>query len=238
MGVYRLLEKAPALAGVDPDLLRRLDEAATIRVLQRGEYLWRAGDPARAFTLIKCGLFKTVRPAPKGRSVICGLFGPPETLGDLALLKGIPYPADVLAATERAGVIQLPREVMLEAIGASAKLATSIACALQNKITALEDEIDVLAAGPVEARMATLLMKLYGQFGDDAEDGSSFIPVVLSRRELSDLISTSFETAIRVMTRWEREGVLSTEPTGFVIKRMPVLEDCAGPLHAPRTAAE
>jgi CRP/FNR family transcriptional regulator len=238
MGVYRLLEKAPALAGAEPALLRRLDDAATMRVLARGEYLWRAGDPARAFTLIKHGLFKTVRPAPKGRSIICGLFGPPESLGDLALLKGIPYAADVLAATERASVIQIPRATMLDAIGQSAQLATSIACALHNKITALEDEIDVLAAGPVEARMATLLIKLYGQFGDDAEDGSSFIPVALSRRELSDLISTSFETAIRVMTRWEREGVLVTEPTGFVIKRMPVLEDCAGPLHASRTAAE
>src|SRR5690606_8918692 len=104
--------------------------------------------------------------------------------------------------------------------------------------TALEDEIDVLAAGAVEARMATLLLKLYNQFGDDAEDGTSFIPVALSRRELSDLVSTSFETAIRVMTRWEREGVLKTEPTGFIIQRMPVLEECAGPLHAAHVAAE
>jgi CRP/FNR family transcriptional regulator len=200
--------------------------------------LWRAEDPARAFTLIKSGLFKIVRPAPKGRSVICGLFGPPETLGDLPLLKGIPYPADVAAATDSASVIQVPRAVILDAIASSVQLATSIACAMHSKITALEDEIDVLAAGPVEARMATLLIKLYAQFGDDSDDGTSFIPIALSRRELSDLISTSFETAIRVMTRWEREGVLATEPTGFVIKRMQVLEDCAGPLHAARTAAE
>jgi CRP/FNR family transcriptional regulator len=238
MGAYRLLEKAPAFQGVDRQLLASLADAATTTTLRRGDYLWRSGDPARAFTLIKSGLFKIVRPAPKGRSVICGLFGPPETLGDFPALKGISYADDVLAATDTASVLSIPRALILEGARKCPELATSIACALYAKFTALEDEIDVLAAGAVEARMATLLLKLYAQFGDDAEDGTSFIPVALSRRELSDLVSTSFETAIRVMTRWERQGVLSTESTGFVIKSMPVLEECAGPLHAPRVAAE
>lgn len=238
MGAYRLLEKAPAFAGVEPALLERMADASTTRTLRRAEVLWRAGDPPRALTLIRSGLFKVVRPAPRGRSVICGLFGPPETLGDLDLLRALPHSADVIAATDSASVIQIPRTVVMEAVEHSPKLGTSIACALYNELAVLHDKIDVLTAGAVEARMATLLLKLYQQFGDDSEDGTSFIPVALSRRELSDLVSTSFETAIRVMTRWEREGVLDTEPTGFVIRRMPLLEDRAGPLHATRSAAE
>jgi CRP/FNR family transcriptional regulator, nitrogen oxide reductase regulator len=238
MGVYRLLEKAPALANVEPELLQRFSDAATTRSLRRGEYLWRAGDPPRAMTLLKSGLVKVVRPAPRGRCAICGLFGPPETLGDLALIKGIPYPADAVIATDSASVVQIPRALIVEALQKSPHLGTAIACATHTKLVALHDKIDVLAAGAVEARLATLLLKLYDQFGDDAEDGTSFIPVALSRRELSDLVSTSFETAIRVMTRWEREGVLTTETSGFVIKRMPVIEESAGPLHACRPAAE
>lgn len=238
MGVYRLLEKAPALAGVEPELLNRMAEAATFRSLRRGDYLWRAGDPSRALTLLKSGLVKVVRPAPRGRSAICGLFGPPETLGDLAVLKGIPYPADALVATESAQVLQVPRALVMDAMSRSPQLGASLACAMHNKLAALHDKIDILTAGAVEARMATLLLKLYDQFGDEADDGTTFIPVALSRRELSDLVSTSFETAIRVMTRWERTGVLVTESGGFVIKDMSALEAAAGPLQIASTAAE
>ncbi|MBK7584449.1 MAG: winged helix-turn-helix domain-containing protein [Myxococcales bacterium] len=67
----------------------------------------------------------------------------------------------------------------------------------------------------------------YG-LGDDFDDDTSEIPVALSRRELSELVSTSFETAIRVMTRWERDGVLETTERGFVIRRMSMLAEVAG----------
>jgi CRP-like cAMP-binding protein len=69
---------------------------------------------------------------------------------------------------------------------------------------------------------------LYDRFGDDFDDGTSSIPVALSRRELAELVATSFETAIRVMTRWERAGVLDTTPTGFTVRKLDVLKVCAG----------
>lgn len=230
MDVRRLLEKSGALEGIEPELLQRMADAASLRTLGRGQYLWRAGDTPRCLTLLRSGLIKVIRPAPRGRSSICGLFGPPETLGDLALIKGVAYPADAVVATESAGVVEVPRDLVLECMTQSPRFCTSIACSMHTKLAALHEKIDVLAAGAVEARMATLLLQLYDRFGDETDDGLSFIPVALSRRELADLVSTSFETAIRVMTRWEREGVVATETSGFVIQQMPALEAAAGAL--------
>ncbi|HMA94260.1 MAG TPA: helix-turn-helix domain-containing protein [Polyangiaceae bacterium] len=104
----------------------------------------------------------------------------------------------------------------------------SCAQAVQNKLTTLLDKIDILSAGAVEARLATLLLNLYDRFGDDLEDETKIIPLVLSRQELADLVSTTFETAIRVMTRWEREGVVDTTCNGFVIRKREQLERVAG----------
>ena len=201
---------------------------ASTHSFRRGEYVWQAGDAARSFTVIRNGLVKLVRSGPRGRSAICGLFGPPETVGDVAVLKGLPYPSDAAVATEQAHVIRIPREVVLEGTRKSPQLGVSLACSLHNKLSALHVKIDVLSAGSVEARLATLLLKLYDQFGDDFEDGTSTIPVALSRRELSDLVSTSFETAIRVMTRWEREKVVDTEAHGFTVHDLSQLREVAG----------
>lgn len=228
MGVREFIERAQAFQGAAPAVLDRMAEAALIRTANRGETLWKAGEPARNMTIIKSGLVKVVRPAARGRAAICGLFGPPDTVGDLAVLRGVPYPADAIVATETATVISIPGSFLKEFTKTDPNLAVSIACAMQSKLSALHDKVDVLSAGSVEARLAMLLLKLYDRFGDDYEDGTSAIPVALSRRELAELVSTSFETAIRLMTKWEREGVLETTPNGFTIKNLPALRAATG----------
>ena len=237
MGTLQILEKTPSLAGLEPEILTRMASSATTRTLNRGELLWQAGDPAKSFTILRSGLVKVVRPAPKGRSAICGIFGPPESGGDLALLKDSPYPADAVVATESATIVQIPRAMMMEAMRQAPNLATSVAAGMWSKLSALHNKIDVLSAGSVEARLATLLIKLYEQFGDDFDDDTSKILVTLSRRELADLVSTSFETAIRVMSRWDREGVLETNSDGFTIHKLDVLRDVAGVGDSGETAA-
>lgn len=228
MGVREFIERAQAFSGAAPELLDRMAEAATLRTLKRGEVLWHAGDPARQLTIIKSGLVKVVRPASRGRAAICGLFGPPDTVGDLAVLREVPYPADAIVATDTATVICIPGKFLGEASQSDPGLAVSMACAMHTKLTALHDKVDVLSAGSVESRLAMLLLKLYDRFGDDFEDDTSGIPVALSRRELAELVATSFETAIRVMTRWEREGVLETTPNGFTIKKLDALRAATG----------
>jgi CRP/FNR family transcriptional regulator len=171
---------------------------------------------------------KLVRPAPHGRTAICGLFGPASPLGEMALIKGIPFPTSTIAATSTVTVASIPRAEALSALRKDAALSLNLLCTLETRLALLHDKIDVLSAGAVEARLATLLLKLYEQFGDDFEDGTSRIPVPLSRQELADLVSTSFETAIRVLTRWERAGAVTTDPDGFTLCDMSLLRETAG----------
>lgn len=228
MGLREVVARTPALSGLSTAALEQLVEVARSRSLERGAYLWHAGERAESLTIIRSGLVKVVKASQNGRRSICGLFGAPDTVGDAAVLRGIPYPADALVASVSASIIELPRVNLLAAIDKEPRLGISCAHAVQNKLTALLDKIDVLSAGAVEARLATLLLNLYDRFGDDLEDGSRIIPVVLTRQELAELVSTSFETAIRVMTRWEREGVASTTTNGFVIQNREQLERVAG----------
>lgn len=47
----------------------------------------------------------------------------------------------------------------------------------------------------------------------------------LARQELADLTDTTIQSAIRIMSRWAKEGVLHTGKDGFVILGRAVLED-------------
>ncbi|HMR10588.1 MAG TPA: helix-turn-helix domain-containing protein, partial [Polyangiaceae bacterium] len=70
--------------------------------------------------------------------------------------------------------------------------------------------------------------ELYEKLGDDFEDGTSHVPLALSRRELADLVATTLETTIRTMSRWEREGVVATLSDGFRIDDLEKLRRAAG----------
>jgi CRP/FNR family transcriptional regulator len=49
----------------------------------------------------------------------------------------------------------------------------------------------------------------------------------LTRQELADLTGTTVETCIRIMSRWGKEGVVSTERDGFLVKDEAALERLA-----------
>jgi CRP/FNR family transcriptional regulator len=223
MGIAEIVSRTPTFAEISDKALKALVSSARLRSFKRGDYLWHCGDSPEYLTIIRTGLIKVVKHAAQGRSSICGLFGAPDTVGDAAVMRGISYPADAMVTTESASVVEVGRNEFLATVEREPKLALSCARAVQSKVVALHAKIDVLAAGSVDARLAQLLISLYDRFGDELEDESQLIPIVLSRRELSQLISTTLETVIRIMTRWEREGIVSTTSSGFIIKQREVV---------------
>ena len=228
MSLKEFLTRIPALQGTSPEAMERLAKCASTRTIERGEYLWRAGDVPIALTAVRSGLVKVVKLGHQGRKTICGLFGAPDTLGDAPVLHGTPYPADAVVATPEVQRVDIPRDELLTLAASEPQLGLSLARSVQQKLNTLMAKIDVLSAGSVEARLATLLVQLEERFGDEFEDGTVKVPVTLSRQELADLVSTSFETAIRTMTKWEREGIVGTTQHGFDILNGQALHEIAG----------
>jgi len=66
----------------------------------------------------------------------------------------------------------------------------------------------------VEYRMARLFLALAERLGRERGDHLE-IPLVLSRQEIADMVGTTQETAIRVMSRWAKENLVSTTDTGL-----------------------
>lgn len=223
-----VLAHFPLFSNVDPDIVRKLGAVARLEHYERGEHLWHAGELPRALPIVRSGLVKVVRPTCGGHNALCGLFGRSTPLGQVALLKGIPYPSSTLVASKSLAVVSIPRAELLQALQLTPQLGLNMLCALEERINMLHDKIDVLSAGSVDARLATLFIKLYRQFGDEVEGGVARILVPLSRQELADLVASSFETAIRVLTRWERDRIVSTDPGGFTLHDVAALTAVSG----------
>ena len=104
----------------------------------------------------------------------------------------------------------------------------------------LEDAIDSVSARlQLNCHALSTPTSIIFSFTDRATGGAlaeltQVIRVSPGHDDLADLCATTIETAIRVMSRLEKDGVLRSTPTGFVVKSRDRLEEIA---RAPRGCA-
>ncbi|RLB59580.1 MAG: hypothetical protein DRI90_15240, partial [Deltaproteobacteria bacterium] len=199
-----LLRRTSLLRGAPDEAIEALASAARVRFLSHGERLWETGDSALGLMVIHRGLVKVVRLLPNARAAIIGLFGPGESVGDVAVVRATRYPAAAVVCTATAVVVALSGRVLLDQMGQWPLLATGVSQAIAERVDTFHRKIDILSAGNVEARLATLLLDLAERFGDELVDDTLVVPLALARQDLADLVSTSLETAIRLMSRWHK----------------------------------
>ena len=216
MDARSVLKKHSALSRLTDQTLDQLSREASVQRLHRGEALWRAGERASSFVVVGHGLIKVVLPSSGSRDLVLGLYGPGESVGDSALLEGVLYPAESYALTDPVVVARIPRDSFLAAIEQSGPAALLLARELGRRATLANRRISLFSAS-AEERLASTIIELGERFGDEMEDGSTLIPLRLTRAELAALVGTTVETTIRTLSRWSREGLVSTIDGGLSV---------------------
>ena len=97
---------------------------------------------------------------------------------------------------------------------------------LTHRLVELTNRLTELSGGRVEGRLARFFLKLAQDMGQMRPEGT-FIPLALSRQELADMIGTTIETSIRIMSRWGKDDIVRTEKDGFVVVDRSALETVA-----------
>jgi CRP/FNR family transcriptional regulator, nitrogen oxide reductase regulator len=187
---------------------------------EKGEEVFREGEPATDLCFVVIGRVKIVKAAP-GRDVILGLFGAGEPIGAVALFEGKRFPASAVAL-EPSTILRVPEREFFATIDAHPEMTRRLLQGLMLRQFEIARRLADLA-GPVEKRIARLLLMLARRMGRAEGDGF-VVPFALSRQEIADLTATTVETAIRVMSRWGKEGVVVTGAEGFTIPDAPALQ--------------
>lgn len=212
--VATTLRSLPMFRGLSPEQHQRLAPFASVREFQRGDVLWNEGDAAESLTVIVRGRVKIVRRTEAG-DVILEIFGEGEPVGAIAVYNYIPYPATAIAL-EPVTLLCLPRRDYFELLDRNPDFARAIMRELTKLVLALTRKVQDARGQRVEARIAQLFVSLAERMGKESDDGL-LIPLKLTRQEVADLVGTTVETAIRILSRWGREEIVITREDGFLI---------------------
>ena len=220
--VEELLRSSALYRNLTKEDQTRLAAVSLAKTYEKGETIFSEGDPSDCLFTIASGRVKVVKMIPSGKEVILEIFGPGDPVGAVVAYEGRPYPASAVA-TERTACILVRRAEFFSLLERYPSFVRGFLAGMALRIVELTRRIPEVAGGRVETRFAHLFLKLADRMARPAR-GGSFIPMALSRQELADLTGTTIETCIRLMSRWGKEGIVSTEKDGFVIHDRPVLE--------------
>lgn len=202
------------------DILLTLAIAASIQVFRAGEYLWRQGEPNRRVLFIEQGLAKTSRKNLAGVARTYGLYGPGDSMGIYAIWAGMQYPTDAVAMNDSMTAIVLDSAALLKCAKKQPLLAAPLLAEIGRFTEAFIRKIDIVSAGTVPQRMATLMTMLVERFGTRGEDGSARLPIYLTLEHMGEIVDARVETVARVSSRWKTQDLITVGDDGFHFKHM------------------
>jgi len=208
-----------------PEDRQRLAAVATLRAFDKGAQLFSEGDDSDFLYTIASGRVKVYKTTPRGTDVILEIFGPGDPVGAVAVYESRPYPATAVAL-EPTTCMLVPRQAFFRLLEQHPSLVRGLLVGLTHRLVELTNRLAELSGGRIEARLARFFLKLATDVGQPRADGT-FIGLVLSRQELADMIGTTIETAIRVMSRWGKDDIVRTEKDGFLVVKRDALETLA-----------
>src|SRR5262245_1234722 len=204
---------------------QRLAAVSSVHAYEKGTLLFREGDESDHLFTIVSGRVKVFKSTPRGTDVILEIFGPGDPVGAVAVYESRPYPASAMAL-ESASCVLIPRQTFFALLEAHPTMVRGLLIGLNHRLVELTTRLSELSGGRVEARLARFFLKLATDMGQRRPEGI-FIALVLSRQELADMIGTTIETSIRIMSRWSKQDLVRTEKDGFIVVDRQALEAIA-----------
>jgi CRP/FNR family transcriptional regulator len=205
----------PLLASLRPDDRLALEPLARTHRYAKGETIFREMEPAERIYFVIGGRVKIVK-ATGARDFILEILGPGEPVGAVAAFEQRPFPATAIAI-EDSTILSIPEREFFRLLASRPEMTRHLLGGLTTRLMMLNKRLADMT-GSVEVRATRLFLTLSDRMGQPRE-GGTFIPLALSRQELADLLGTTIETTIRLMSRWQKEGLVRTESGGFLIPR-------------------
>lgn len=174
---------------------------------ERGEYLFREGDRARGFFVVRSGAVNVHRVGADGAEKVIHVFRQGQSFAEAALTAGGGYPASA-RVVENCELLFVPRAEFLGLIRAHAEIALHMIGSMSQRMRLLVNALEDLQGKDVETRLIHWLLK---RCPSPRPEGPFEIALDVTKTVLAAELSTRSETLSRALARLRDAGHVSVE---------------------------
>jgi CRP-like cAMP-binding protein len=190
------LERAEFFRALGPERLARVRGAVREQRIAAHTTLFVEGQPAEALWALRRGVVRLYKTSPDGRVTTLETLAPGEIFGAVSALDADRYPASAETLVP-VTAWTLARSTFVRLLAEDPRLGVEILGIVSRRLHAAHERIRAFAHDPAPARLAREL--LLAANGGEAR---------ITRRALAEAAGTTVETAIRVLRRFHREGII------------------------------
>lgn len=195
-----------ALDGDDVDKLDEIIQRGT--PLQKGQYLYREGEPFQSIYVVRSGTLKAFRTTDDGREQVTGFYFPGEILGMDGISKNAH--ASTARALETVAVCEIPFASLEKLSAVIPSLQRHFFQLMSNEI--IEDQmlITLLSKNSAEQRVAALILSISSRQARLKLSATKF-RLPMSRIDIGNYLGLTVETVSRVFSRMQKMAALEVD---------------------------
>ncbi len=216
------LKKISLFNALSPQEEKEVFRYLSGETFRKKETIFSEGDPSDWFYIVKKGKVKITKISQEGKEIILEVIPPMEFFGGIAVVRGFPYPANAVAM-EDTEVLKLSRKDLLSLMDRFPGLMYCLAMNIGDRIKGSHETLKSIALEKVEARIASLLVKLCDKAGE-AVPGGTQINMKLTKQDIAEMVGTTVETSIRTMSKLTKAGIVSAKAGKIVIRDLDKLK--------------
>jgi CRP-like cAMP-binding protein len=211
-----IVRELSSLKALNKDELIKLAECKTSYTIKKGEPIFEEGETVNGIYCVNVGVCKLSKLSPNGKDQIVRLVKSGELLGQRSMISD--EPANLSAvALEDMEVCFIPKSEVLNMFDNNNKFSMNLMKTICGDLKETSDHMISISQKTVKERLAETLIYLDETFGKN-EDGS--LRIQLSREELAGMIGTATESCIRLLSDFNKIGLIKLIGKKIIIKDM------------------
>jgi CRP-like cAMP-binding protein len=203
-----ILRQVPFFRALDRADIREINSKFHEQGFSAEEVIYLAGDPAGKMFVVADGKVKLMQHTLLGKDVMFDVLIQGDFFGSFALLGDDEYPETAIAQTQCC-VLSIGSAEFRVLLGEFPAVSINVIDIMSERLRSAQEMIRQLSAFSVEQRIAHVLLKLAEKLGEQGEPGL-LIQLPLSRSDLAEMVGTTTETASRVMSRFQNDGLIQS----------------------------
>jgi CRP-like cAMP-binding protein len=211
----QLISAVPLFASLSESDLDALARSFVRQTYDRGETVFRQGDPGAHLYLVETGRIKITTLAPDGREAFVAIIGPGQVFGELSLFVEQQRTADA-RAMESTVLHGLAHDDFRPYVNTHPEVAWELLRVLVGMVRRQDQAIQDMVFLDVGGRVARRLLDLAAQHGEPGSPGTR-VSVPITQEELAQMVGASRESVNKAVGSFMDRGWVALEGRNYVI---------------------
>ena len=212
-----LLRRVSVFQNATDEDLKLFAQNSIERSIEEGEFFFFQGDAADYFYVLLSGRAKLMQMNSTGQQVNLRTINEWQMFGALGSVReNAAYPASA-QALEHSTALAIKSDFLRDMMQTRPYLSFDLMKLMTGYIQEMQERYRELATEKVERRIAHSLLRLVAQMGIKTLEGN--LELTFTRQDLAEMSGTTLYTVSRVLSEWEKTGLVEAGRERVVIRK-------------------